>query len=99
MFLLGPDGADHPDWNETDKSWQESAYGIQWGAQGKPFLPSHESLKDPNWTNPKGKPKKDSREGKGKKRERSFSQNKEKRSAAKTGTAAKKTNVSIIYRC
>ena len=51
--FLGPDGANHPDWNNTDKAWKDSTYGPQWEKKGKHFLPSNKSLKDPNWVNDK----------------------------------------------
>ena len=50
--FLGPDKANHPDWNKTELEWAASPNGIAWQKHKKHFLPSNKSLTDPNWTNP-----------------------------------------------
>ena len=50
---LGPKGVNHPDWNDTKKSWSQSKIGLRWKEHKKYSLPWNKSLNDPSWTNPK----------------------------------------------
>ena len=87
--FLGPDKANHPDWNNTELEWKVSPNGIAWGKKQKHYLPSNQSLNDPTWTNPHVKSQKgEESKDKGKKRSNSFSKNKEQRERDK---ASKKT--------
>jgi len=49
---LGPDGANHPDWNKTNKPWADSEMGKKWAEQQRATLPRNRSIKDPSWRNP-----------------------------------------------
>ena len=84
---LGPEGVNHPDWNDTDKKWKESTYGVRWLEKGKFFLLVNKSLKDPRWVNSNDKPGK---AGEGKNKKRSFSRNKDQR-GDKASNAPKKS--------
>ena len=89
--FLGPDKANHPDWNSTDKKWSESTYGLLWAKKDKKNLPSNKSLKDPNWVNPdlKDKPKGGEKQS-GNNKKRAFSKNKDKRDQDKDAKKSKK---------
>jgi hypothetical protein len=50
--VLGPQGANHPDWNsEPNVPWSESELGKQWLAAGKKQLPWGKSKTNANWVN------------------------------------------------
>jgi hypothetical protein len=80
---LGPQGADHPDWNsDPNTPWLDSEFGKTWQAAGKKVLPWGKSKKDSTWTNTRPVPEAH-HQGQGQKRAASASRGGERRDTDK----------------